>query len=45
MKIHTDDENEPIWLPFGFKVQLMENGSLKIEEYSDEEPIPEDCGQ
>lgn len=45
MKIHTDDENEPVWVPFGLKVQLLENGSLKIEEYSDEDSIPEEIGE
>lgn len=45
MKIHTDDENDPVWIPFGLKVQLEENGSLKIEEYSDEDPIPENPGK
>ncbi|KAH3783339.1 hypothetical protein DPMN_161276, partial [Dreissena polymorpha] len=40
MKIHMDDENDPVWIPFGFKVQLLDNGSLKIEEYSDDEPVP-----
>ena len=44
MKIHTDDENEPVWVPFGLKVQLQENGSLKIEEYADDDPLPDEIG-
>ena len=43
MKIHTDDENDPVWIPFGLKVQL-ENGKLKIEEFSDDDPLPDNPG-
>ncbi|KAL4222806.1 poly(A)-specific ribonuclease [Mactra antiquata] len=41
MKIHTDDENDPVWVPFGLKVQLEDNGSLKIEEFNDEQSLPD----
>ncbi|XP_060593443.1 PAN2-PAN3 deadenylation complex catalytic subunit PAN2-like [Ruditapes philippinarum] len=41
MKIHTDDENDPVWIPFGLQVKL-ENGKLKIEEFPDDEPLPDD---
>ena len=40
MKIHPDDESDPIWLPFGLKVQLEETGSVKIEEFSSDDPLP-----
>lgn len=41
MRIHTDDDNEPIWVPFGLKVQLSENGTLKIEDLSDDDTLPD----
>jgi len=45
MRIAMDDENDPVWIPFGFKVTLLDNGKLKLEEYSDEDPLPEDTGK
>ena len=44
MKINTDEESVPVWIPFSVKVKLLEDGNLKIEEVPDDEPTPEQSG-
>ena len=44
MKINTEDESIPVWIPFSIKVKLLDDGNLKIEEIPDDEPIPANQG-
>ena len=44
MKINTEDDSYPVWVPFSVKVTLQEDGNLKIEEFPDDEPIQDNTG-
>ena len=44
MKINTEDDSYPVWVPFSVKVTLQEDGNLKIEEFPDDEPIQDNAG-
>ena len=45
MKINTEDDSYPVWVPFSVKVTLQEDGNLKIEEFADDDPIPDNPGR